>query len=40
MIAPVGVMYDYFSAASDEAAATTIDLPRGPDGDSTPTTDL
>ncbi|GAA3503341.1 hypothetical protein GCM10019016_104510 [Streptomyces prasinosporus] len=25
-------MYDYFSAASDESAATTIDLPGGPDG--------
>ncbi|WP_437097432.1 hypothetical protein [Streptomyces sp. enrichment culture] len=32
MISPVGVMYDYFSAASDESAATTIDLPGGPDG--------
>ncbi|MGI5143566.1 MULTISPECIES: hypothetical protein [unclassified Streptomyces] len=32
MISPVGVMYDYFSAVSDESAATTIDLPGGPDG--------
>lgn len=32
MITPVGVMYDYFSAASDESAATTIDMPGGPDG--------
>jgi hypothetical protein len=28
----MGVMYDYFSAASDESAAATIDMPGGPDG--------
>lgn len=28
----MGVMYDYFSAASDELAASTIDVPGGPDG--------
>ncbi|MEU6324868.1 hypothetical protein [Streptomyces sp. NPDC047009] len=28
----MGVMYDYFSAASDELAAATIDAPGGPDG--------
>jgi len=28
----MGVMYDYFAAPSDEAAAATIDLPGGPGG--------
>lgn len=28
----MGVMYDYFAASSDEAAAATIDLPGGPGG--------
>ncbi|GGM23468.1 hypothetical protein GCM10010129_79830 [Streptomyces fumigatiscleroticus] len=32
MITPVGVVYEYFSATSDESAATTIDVPGGPDG--------
>jgi hypothetical protein len=36
MIARVGVMYSYFSAASDESAATTIDVPGGPDGAGAP----
>jgi hypothetical protein len=30
MIAGMGVLFDYFSAASDEEAATVIDLPGGP----------
>lgn len=28
----MGVMYDYFTAHSDEAAAATIDGPGGPGG--------
>jgi hypothetical protein len=28
----VGVLYEYFAAASDEAAAATIDIPGGPGG--------
>jgi hypothetical protein len=31
-IAAVGVLYDYFAAGSDEAAAATIDLVGGPGG--------
>jgi hypothetical protein len=32
MIVGVGVLYDYFAAASDDRAAATIDLPGGPGG--------
>lgn len=32
----MGVMYDYFAAPSDEAAAATIDLPGGPGGPLSP----
>jgi hypothetical protein len=32
MITSMGVMYQYFAAASDESAAAAIDIPGGPDG--------
>jgi hypothetical protein len=36
MIAGVGVLYDYFAAATDEQAAAAIDLPGGPVGSTPP----